>query len=132
LIGVDTNVLVRYLTQDDFPQVQTVDELIAKSMEKGEHLHVDDVVLCELAWVLRGAYRFNRSTIVTALEKILGTALSSFEDRDLLREALAEYRDRDGDFADYVIGARNARAGCEVTVTFDRDLDGSKRFSLLR
>jgi len=132
VIGIDTNVLVRYLTQDDPDQAQVVDDLIAKSIRESVVLHVDDVVLCELVWVLRGAYRFKKSTIATALDKILSTALFSFDDRDLLRQALDAYRDHGGDFADYAIGARNAKSGCDVTVTFDRGLRGSEGFLVLQ
>jgi predicted nucleic-acid-binding protein len=131
VIGVDTNVLVRYLTQDDAAQAREVDGLVSESVKNAVRLHIDDVVVCELVWVLRAAYRFNRSTIGLALERILDTALFSFEDRDLLKRALAQYRENDGDFADYVIGARNARTGCQVTATFDRALKGHDGFSVL-
>jgi predicted nucleic-acid-binding protein len=63
--------------------------------------------------------------------KLLNTALFDFEDRDLLSRALDAYCDGAGDFADYVIGLRNARAGCERTVTFDRALRGQALFRLL-
>jgi predicted nucleic-acid-binding protein len=131
MIGVDTNILVRYLTQDDAVQARAADALIAESLENGLLLHIDDIVLCELVWVLRGAYRFDKATIVSALSKILDTALFSFEDRELLKRALDRYQDGAGDFADYAIGARNARAGCDVTATFDRALRGDGAFSFL-
>jgi predicted nucleic-acid-binding protein len=131
VIGVDTNVLVRYLTQDDRAQARAVDVLVSESVRDGVRLHVDDIVLCELIWVLRGAYRFNRMTIAGTVEKILDASLFSFENRDLLKSALARYRDGAGDFADYVIGARNIKAGCEVTATFDRALRNDDAFSFL-
>ena len=130
--AVDTNVLARYIVRDDARDAAAATTLIEQEFSADNPAIVTQIVLCELVWVLRGAYRFNRSPIVTALDKILSTALFSFEDRDLLRQALDEYRDGDGDLADYVIGARNARSGCEVTVTFDRGLRGSERFSLLQ
>ncbi|HEV7919862.1 MAG TPA: type II toxin-antitoxin system VapC family toxin [Thermoanaerobaculia bacterium] len=132
MIGLDTNVLVRYLTQDDAAQARAADALISHSSENGVLLHIDDLVLCELVRVLRGAYRFDKRTIAAALGKILDTALFSFVDRDLLRRAVERYRHGSGDLADYVIGARNARAGCEITATFDRALRADDTFSLLR
>ena len=129
--GVDTNVLVRYLTQDHAAQARAVDALIAETISQREHLHVDDVVLCELVWVLRGAYRTDKPAIVSALQKLVGTALFSFEDREMLRRAVEDYRKGSGDFADYLIGRRNRRAGCEDTATFDRALKGASAFSLL-
>ena len=131
MIGLDTNVLVRYLTQDDAAQSRRVDTLVAQAVDADTRLHVDDIVLCELVWVLRGAYRFSKPTVASALDKIMSTALFSFDDRDLLRGALDEYREGAGDFADYVIGRRNTRAGCQQTVTFDRSLGDSPSFSLL-
>ena len=130
--GLDTNVLARYLTQDDAPQAKVVDELFRRCGADDETLHIDDVVLCELVWVLRAAYRQEKSAIVNVLEKVLSTAQFSFEDRGLLSQALADFRGGRGDFADYVIGRRNRRAGCDRTVTFDRALKGSTTFTSTR
>lgn len=129
--GLDTNVLVRYLTQDNLAQARAVDALVAETLSEGERLHVDDVVLCELVWVLRGAYRTSKPVIVSALDKISATAIFSFSDREVLRQAVADYRDGTGDFADYLIGRRNRRAGCETTVTFDRALKSAAAFTSL-
>lgn len=129
--GLDTNVLARYLTQDDAAQARAVDAIVAEALAADEPLRIDDIVLCELVWVLRGAYRRDKGAIVDALEKIAGTALFSFDDRETLRHAIADYRVGSGDFADYLIGRRNRRAGCDRTVTFDRGLRGAPMFSVL-
>lgn len=92
---------------------------------------MDDIVLCEMVWVLRGAYQIDKGGIVIALEKISRTALFSFEDREIVGQAVGDYRDGRGDFADYLIGRRNRRAGCETTVTFDRSLKTAPTFSIL-
>jgi len=131
VIGIDTNVLVRYLTQDDASQARRVDRFLADAIEEGSRLYVDDIVLCETVWVLRGAYRLGKAAIVEVLDKVISTAMFSFENRESLRGAIADYRQGSGDFADYMIGRRNARAGCEHTVTFDRPLSGSRSFVLL-
>ena len=129
--GLDTNVLVRYLTQDHVGQARAVDALVAEALSDGERLHVDDVVLCELVWVLRGAYRTGKPAIVSVLEKISSTAIFSFTDREVLRQSVADYRNGSGDFADYLIGRRNRRAGCETTVTFDGALKDAGVFTSL-
>ena len=131
MIGVDTNVLVRYLTQDDPAQARKVDTFVATAIESGDRLHVDDIVLCELVWVLRAAYRFGKPVIAAALDKVMSTGIFAFDDRELLRAALTDYLKGPGDFSDYVIGRRNSRAGCEHTVTFDRPLNGGPSFVLL-
>lgn len=128
MIGVDTNVLVRYLTQDDPPQVRRVDTLIADALDRRDLFFIDDIVLCEVVWVLRTRYRHEKSTIVEALDRVVGTALFAFEDRDLLRRALDAYRVGPADFSDCLIGLRNSRAGCDHTVTFDRALRSQTTF----
>ncbi len=131
MIGIDTNVLVRYLAQDDAAQSRKVDLFLSEVREQGSAIHIDDVVLCEVVWVLRAAYRLGKTTIVDALEKFLGTAVFSFDDRELLRVALSDFRSGKGDFSDYVIGRRNERAGCAYTVTFDRALVRDATFHTL-
>ncbi len=72
--GVDTNVLVRFLTQDDRRQVDRVDSFFAALEEAGETAYVSTVVLCELAWVLRSLYGLRRKEIRATLEMLLQTA----------------------------------------------------------
>jgi predicted nucleic-acid-binding protein len=129
--GVDTNLLVRYLTQDDPGQLGKANLFFRRAERAGESAHVDIVVLCELAWVLRALYGFRREEIGRALESLLETALLEIEDRGVVHRALALYREGSGDFADYVIGLRNRREGCRDTVTFDRSLKNSELFTVL-
>jgi predicted nucleic-acid-binding protein len=131
MIGIDTNVLVRYLTQDDPNQARRVDTFLEAAVEDGTRIRVDDLVLCEVVWVLRAAYRLGKPAIADALDKLISTAIFSFDDRELIRSALADYLNGPGDFPDYVIGRRNARAGCEHTVTFDRLLSKGSSFVVL-
>jgi len=131
VIGVDTNILVRYLAQDDPAQARRVDAFFSEALDDGMRLHVDDIVLCEMVWVLRAAYRLGRAAIAQALNMVMSTAIFSFEDRELVRAALEDYREGAADFSDYLIGRRNARAGCEHTVTFDSSLRDDSSFVLL-
>jgi predicted nucleic-acid-binding protein len=131
VIAVDTNVLVRYFIEDDLSQSRKVDALLAQTRRARTRLHVDDVVLCELVWVLDYGYGFEKSTIVNALDRILSTVHFSFVDRELLRQTLVDYAAGSGDFPDYLIGRRNERAGCEATVTFDRALRDNPSFRVL-
>jgi predicted nucleic-acid-binding protein len=131
--GVDTNLLLRYVTRDDAQQARIVDELFAQAEAAGERLHITIVVLCELIWALRSRpFRHERRDVVRVVEGLLGTALFELQERDLVRKALADFRDGEGDFADYLIGWQNAAAGCLDTVTFDRALEPCARFSVLR
>ena len=132
MIGLDTNVLVRYLTQDDPLQARRANAVVASALEKGERCRLEGVVLCELVWVLRGAYGYDKATVVDTLERVLATAQFEIGDKDLARRALEDHRVGSGDFADYLIGHANREAGCASTVTFDRRLKSSAVFRVLR
>lgn len=128
--GVDTNVLLRPLAQDDSGQVAVVESFFRDLEVQGERLFVSCIVLCETCWSLRGL-GFSRPKIAASLEKLLDTALFEIQDRELVRRALAQYRQGPADFADYLIGWQSRQAGCTDTVTFDGGLAGAPGFSLL-
>lgn len=129
--GLDTNVLVRYITRDDPVRFASASELIEQSEAMGQRLYVNTVVLSELAWVLSGSrYRFPRSLIAETFEKLLAIPLFEIEDRDEVLVAVAEYRSGRGDFADYLIGRKNLAAGCHDTVTFDTHLGEGQAFEV--
>jgi predicted nucleic-acid-binding protein len=129
--GLDTNVLVRYLTQDDPRQSKRANAGIDAALAGDGRLHIDTIVLCELVWVLRAAYQLDRATVAAALLQLIDAAQLSLDDRDLLREAANRYRVGPGDFADYAIGLRSRAAGCETTLTFDRAHERDALFTLL-
>lgn len=131
MIGLDTNVLVRYLTLDDPEQSARATDLIEGAARDGVPLFVSAVVLCEIVWVLERAYGYRRPEIAIALEGLLRAAQLRFSDAALLWSAVADYRDGGADFADHVIGRQGVAAGCEATVTFDRALTHDPAFRLL-
>ena len=131
MIGLDTNVLVRYLTGDDERQFRTARRFLEEVETAGDTVRVDHVVLAELSWVLQISYRFDRATLVAALERLLETVEITIEDRDVVRDALSDFASGKGGFADYLIGSRNRAAGCSMTVTFDRALRGGRSFRVL-
>jgi predicted nucleic-acid-binding protein len=131
VIGLDTNVLVRYLTQDDPRQSRAANALVAEAVAGGKRLFVGAVVLCEMVWVLRESYGLAKAEIVSALERLLATTQLEIDEKDLVRAAIEDYRRGPGDFADYVIGRVAREAGCERTATFDRRLKRSTLFRML-
>jgi predicted nucleic-acid-binding protein len=131
VIGLDTNVLVRYLTEDDPVQARKAAAIINTAAARGERCFISAVVLCELAWVLRGAYEVSKADLLLTLERLMATAQVVIGDKDLVRAAIAAYRTGQADFADDVIGALHQHAGCAKTVTFDRRLRTSGRFQVL-
>ncbi|MBX7245357.1 MAG: type II toxin-antitoxin system VapC family toxin [Candidatus Sumerlaeaceae bacterium] len=131
LTGLDTNVLVRYLVQDDAAQAKTATSLIEKTSRQGGEFVVNAITLCELVWVLESAYSYSRGQVSHALENILRTAQFVIPDRELAVESHARYQKGRGDFADYFISCLNDRHGAKVTLTFDRALKGDPRFQVL-
>jgi predicted nucleic-acid-binding protein len=117
--GVDTNVLVRYLTRDDVAQERVAMRFLGAARERGEPTLVNVIVLCELVWVLRAVYEYSKPDVAAAVERILSTEQLLVEDADLAWLALGDYRAGAGDFADDLIGRRNLHLGCEATATFD-------------
>jgi len=125
VVGLDTNVLVRYLTRNDESQWQQASEVI----ESGQLCFITNVVLCELVWVLRGTpYKFGREEIISTLEMMLQSPVFEFENRSAVYQALQRAKQGRGDFSDYLIGAIATHAGCQETVTFDRKLKGERGF----
>jgi predicted nucleic-acid-binding protein len=131
VIGLDTNVLVRYLTQDDPAQARRANALIAEQVAVDARCYLSPVVLCELTWVLREAYDQSKADLLRTLDLILATRQFEIGDKDLVREAVEAFRAGRADFADYVIGAMAGRSGCDETVTFDRRLRGAAGFRVL-
>lgn len=129
--GVDTNVLLRYLAQDDPEHSRIASNLIEGAENDDERLYVTTIVLCELIWSLRSTYRVRREGIVSILEELLAAAVFEIQERDLVRRAVEDFRRGPADFSDYLIGWQNRKAGCIDTVTFDRGLEAADGFSLL-
>ena len=129
MIGLDTNVVVRYLVQDDPTQSRKATALIEGAIARGDRLYLCSVVLCELVWVLEAAYGIRKSEVAETLEKILLAAQFEIEHRDCARAALLDFRRSRADFSDCLLGRIHEAAGCESTTTFDRAARGLTTFS---
>ena len=129
--GLDTNILVRYLTADEPRQCAAAERIIEQSLKDEEPLFIPAVVLCELVWVLASLYAQTKAQIAGHLEQVLGTAQFLIERDSLVRSALRSWRSGKGDFSDHLIGATAREAGCRDTVTFDRDLRNVAGFSVI-
>lgn len=130
--GLDTNILMRFFTEDDSAQADLVVQILAETRQQGERLYISNVVLCELLWSLRGKpYRRDHASLMYVLDSLLGDELFEIQDRDLVQRALSDYRYGKGDFADYLLGWQNWKAGCRDTLTFDGALRRHQNFSVL-
>lgn len=117
MIGLDTNVLVRLITRDDPEQTSQAQRLLRGAEDNG--LYISLVVLAELAWVLRRAYRYELATVLKAIELILDGREFFVERRQLASRALANARAAGCGYADALIELLSLEAGASVTVTFD-------------
>ena len=121
MIGLDTNVLVRFLVRDDEEQFERARKLIRSQAEDGQPVHISLLVLLETEWVLRSRYKLKKGEIVSAFSDLLSAVDMSFEDEPSLEEALFVWKDSPAQFADCLIGARHRAVGCTSTATFDGD-----------
>jgi predicted nucleic-acid-binding protein len=119
MLGVDTNVLIRYLIRDNQPQYEKARRLIDREVSKGDPLLVSLLVLLESEWVLRSRYGLPKSEIVAAFSAMLQATDLVFEDEPSIEHAIYLWKDSSADFADCLIDARNLRLGCRATATFD-------------
>lgn len=120
MIGLDTNVLVRYLTQDDPIQSPQATELIEHRLTGRNPGFISVVAMAEMVWVLERAYGLNNDQIADAIERTLQASELMVENEQQVFAAMTTLREGRGSFADALIGALGTRAGCSHTATFDR------------
>jgi predicted nucleic-acid-binding protein len=118
MIGLDTNVLVRYVTQDDPIQSAKASDLI-ESLTTLSPGFVSLVSVVELVWVLQSCYQSAKSDVVVVLETLLRTRELTIEHAEILWQALRRFTASKADFADCLIERCAHAAGCEYTATFD-------------
>ena len=120
MIGLDTNILVRYLTQDDPIQSPKAGEIIERLLTEEKPGFVSIVAMVETVWVLERAYRLTPHEIVGAVERMLQTDVLVVENEQEVFTAMIALKDGQGSFADAAIAALGAGMGCSCTLTFDR------------
>jgi predicted nucleic-acid-binding protein len=119
MIGLDTNVLVRFLVRDDESQFERARRLIRREAAAGEPVLINLLVMLETEWVLRSRYDLSKAEILTAFSGLLESIELSFEDERSLEQALFLWKDSNVQFADCLICARNMVLSCPTTATFD-------------
>ena len=130
MIGLDTNVVVRYFTHDDPRQTAAARKLIL-SLRPEDPAFLSFVVVVELVWVLQGSYHFPKDEVVSVIETLLRSQELTIERADVVWKALTKYRLSRADFADCLIDRCAHEAGCTHTVTFDREAAKSAGMKLL-
>lgn len=118
MIGLDSNVVLRYLVQDD-PQQSSAATRLIESRDDHNLGFITVVAAVEVSWLLTRAYGVDRATLAEVFDRLLSSREIVLQHGESVRTALDCLRDG-GDFADAVIADLGRRAGCGQTVTFDR------------
>jgi len=121
VIGIDTNVLVRYLAQDD-PKHSPIAARFLEELSPESPGYITSVVLCETVWVLSRTYKLDRALIVGILDRVLAVESLEFEHVEDVLLAVEDFRASRLGFADCLVFHLTRRAGCVALATFDRDL----------
>ncbi|MDZ4382244.1 MAG: type II toxin-antitoxin system VapC family toxin [Parvibaculum sp.] len=134
MIGLDTNILLRWLLDDsivaDDAPAQT--ELVSRTiLESGETFFVNDIVLAETIWVLRNKVGQSRKVVEEIVNRLLCSVNVETANPAVIRRALDAFVKGKADFADYLIAELNAEAGCSTTLTFDGKASRHPSFSRL-
>ena len=128
MIGLDTNVLVRYIVRDDPKQTRAATRLMESSCTPEDPGIIGLVVLCELVWVLDRGYGYARAAISSVIRNLLAAEDLAVERSELAWQALGLYEGGKADFADYVIGLCHRELKAEVTYSLDRRTAGCGLF----
>jgi predicted nucleic-acid-binding protein len=120
MIGIDTNVLIRYLVQDDASQSLVASKLIEEVISVNEPGYITHITLVEVVWVLRSCYGANKNDLCNMIKMVLETKQFLIEQAESCYRALKMFETNNGDFSDALIAAISKTAGCSETVTFDR------------
>jgi predicted nucleic-acid-binding protein len=119
VIGLDTNVLVRYITQDDNKQAALANALI-ENLDDASPGFVTLVTLVELSWVLESAYHFTRQQFAEVMQTLMTVDTIKLDRAAVIASAVRVYAASKADFSDCLIERLSANAGCERTMTFDK------------
>ncbi|MCE5294914.1 MAG: type II toxin-antitoxin system VapC family toxin [Chlamydiales bacterium] len=121
MIGLDTNLIVRYLIQDDAAQTKKANLLIENAAENGTPMWISQITLCETIWVLDRGYKLPKQEILHILHELLQTPEIKIENDSITWLALHDYEtSKSVGFVDCLIGRQNAYNGCTTTYTLDK------------
>ena len=131
MIAIDSNILLRLLTQDDSAQTDKARRAVRAAEQSGDDLLINDLVLAETMWTLASRYGADKAALLSSLHGLLGSAGFAFESRSLLVEAVARFEATSAGFTDCLIAAKNVALGARSTLTSDRAMPNLPAVSLL-
>lgn len=120
MIGIDTNVLVRYIAQDDLKQAARASKLIESECTVDDPGFIGLITLVELVWVSESCYGASKKDISTIITRLLSAKQLIVQDAEVVRKALNKFESVNADFSDCLVGLIADFAGCKTTFTFDK------------
>ena len=129
--AIDTNVLVRFLVQDDEKQTQVSTRLLTDAEAEKQPLFVSNVVVLELMWVLQSVYEVPRDAILVSLSELLSMVALEFQDSLSIRDFVSSAQNNTYDLADLLISQVAKGKGCDTTLTFDKKASKAPHFTKL-
>ena len=120
MLALDTNILVRLITNDDPVQAQQVQEALDTELTAGRECMVGHIVLCELVWVLGRLYGYSMAQCQQTITALLSFAGLRFESLPVVLAAAKAWQQHGGDWADHLIGAQMQAQGCDAVLTLDK------------
>jgi predicted nucleic-acid-binding protein len=121
MIGLDTNLLLRYLAQDDPTQSPRATEIIERLLTEQEPGFVSLVSILEVVWVLKSLFKRSRLEIANDIEMLLAADTLEVQNEQEVYHAVVALRNGTGAFEDALIGSLGIWRGCSATLTFDQD-----------
>ncbi len=131
MLGLDTNILIRYIVHDDPVQSPLVSRFLKQKCSEEKPCYISHIVLCELVWVLESAYGYKREQVAETLKLILEIRHFCIGEQESAWSALKAYCSGSADFSDLLLGETNKLYGCETTITLDKKASETDTFQLL-
>jgi predicted nucleic-acid-binding protein len=129
--SLDTNIIIRFLVNDDVKQGEKVKTLFQKAEENNNVFFVTTPVVLEVLYVLDSVYEYSRKEILNALESLLMMSLLVFDNADAIQKFITSAEKNKIELEDLLIGILAREAGCQATITFDKKASKSELFELL-
>lgn len=128
MIGIDTNILVRYITRDDVKQARRAVKILEKTCTKDNPGYISSLVIGEVIWTLFSVFEYTREEVIETLDSLLNAEELKFEHEDSVWYAYEQFK-AGFDFQDALIGHINNASGCTTTITFDKKAARMKEFT---
>lgn len=129
--SLDTNVIIRFLVNDDKKQSEIVRALFLQAEKDGSSFNISVPVLLETLYVLDSVYEYKRDEILNAVESMLHMKIFSFQNPDVIQQLVAAGNKSKIELEDLFIGLSAKEYGCEPTITFDKKAAKSDLFELI-